>query len=75
LPDRAHFFGVAARLMREIDHGRSRRAAKRDFGYKVTLDEAVAGSPKQDLDLLALDDALNETHAPRFPRSREVEEL
>jgi RNA polymerase sigma factor (TIGR02999 family) len=62
LQDRAHFFGIAAHLMREIlvDHARSRRAAKRDFGYKITLDEKVAASREQNLDLLTLDAALNQ---------------
>jgi len=62
LENRAHFFAVAARLMREIlvDYARSRRAIKRGYGCKVTLDEAVALPQKRDLDLLVLDDALNE---------------
>jgi RNA polymerase sigma factor (TIGR02999 family) len=62
LQDRAHFFDIAAHLMREIlvDHARGRRAAKRDFGYKITLDESVAASREQNLDVLALDEALNQ---------------
>ena len=62
LENRAHFFAIAARLMREIlvDHARSRRAVKRGYGCKVTLDEAVGMPRKQDVDVLALDDALNE---------------
>ena len=62
LSGRAHFFAVAARLMREIlvDYARSRRAAKRGFGCKITLDQAVALPQKREFDVLALDDALNE---------------
>lgn len=60
--DRAHFFGVAARLMRQIlvDHARTHRAMKRGGdSFTLTLDEGVVGSKSKDLDLLALDDALN----------------
>jgi RNA polymerase sigma-70 factor, ECF subfamily len=59
--NRAHFFAVAARLMREIlvDYARSHRALKRGYGCKVTLDLAVALPQKRDLDVLALDDTLN----------------
>lgn len=62
LQNRKHFFAVAARLMRQIlvDYSRSRNAAKRDFGYKITLESAGDIPQKQGLDLLALDDALNQ---------------
>ncbi len=59
---RAHFYGVAARLMRQIlvDHARSRRAEKRGgASFRLALDEGLAGSGSKDLDILALDDALN----------------
>jgi RNA polymerase sigma factor (TIGR02999 family) len=76
LDDRAHFFAVSARLMREIlvDYARSRRAVKRGYGCKITLDQAVAVPQKQDLDVLALDDALKELG--RFdPRQARIVEL
>lgn len=60
---RAHFFGAAARLMRRIlvDHARERDAAKRGGGeLKVTLTEALAAPSMPDVDLIALDRALNE---------------
>jgi RNA polymerase sigma factor (TIGR02999 family) len=60
--NRAHFFGVAAQLMRRIlvDHARRHRASKRGgFQQKLALDDAVDYSQPQDLDLVALDDALN----------------
>ena len=62
LQDRAHFFGVAAHIMREIlvDHARRRRAAKRNFGYQITLEEGVMASQENNLDLLTLDSALNQ---------------
>jgi len=59
---RAHFFGIAARLMREIlvDHARTRGAAKRGANcLTLTLDEAVALPQKREIDLIALDDALS----------------
>lgn len=58
---RAHFMGVAARVMRRIlvDHARRRGANKRGGGLRhVTLDEALAAGPERSLDLLHLDDAL-----------------
>ena len=73
---RAHFFGVAARLMRQIlvDHARRRHAAKRGGGaFKVTLEDARANYEPPDLDLLALDHALNELAALDPQQSRVVE--
>ena len=73
---RAHFFGAAARLMRQIlvDHVRRRHAAKRGGGaFKVTIDEASASYAPPDLDLLALDSALTELAALDPQQSRVVE--
>lgn len=59
--NRAHFFGVAARLMREIlvDRTRKLRAAKRGSGAgKLPLDEAIGLPHQRSLDLILLDDAL-----------------
>ena len=59
--NRAHFFGIAARLMRQIliDHARSHQYAKRGGGArKVPLEEAAVVSPEQAADLVALDEAL-----------------
>jgi RNA polymerase sigma-70 factor (ECF subfamily) len=59
--NRSHFFGVAARLMRQIlvDYARSHRAAKRGSGEeKVSLEEAVVFSKDRPATLVALDDAL-----------------
>src|ERR1044071_7848336 len=58
--DRAHFFAVAARLMRRllVDHARANQRAKRESGPKVSLDDALEVSSKPALDLVALDDAL-----------------
>jgi RNA polymerase sigma-70 factor (ECF subfamily) len=53
--NRSHFFGVAARLMREIlvDHARRRQTLKR-AGLSVQLDEAM-NLPYRSSDLMALD--------------------
>src|SRR6202035_1906953 len=59
--NRAHFVGIAAQLMRWIlvDYERNRRAVKRGAGLtRITLDQSVA-SPQRDVDLLALDEALD----------------
>ena len=75
--DRAHFFAVAARLMRRllVDHARAQNRAKREgAGKKVSLDEALEVSSKPALDLVALDEAL--THFATFdPRKAEIVEL
>lgn len=54
--NRSHFFGVAARLMRQIlvDHARRRNAGKR-AGLTVSLDEAVSFQQERNGDILALD--------------------
>ena len=78
--NRAHFFGVAAQAMRHIlvDYARSRFAAKRGAGApRFTLDTTIA-LPQQgkteELDLLALDDALN-TLGGLDPRQSRIIEL
>jgi RNA polymerase sigma factor (TIGR02999 family) len=58
---RAHFFGIAARLMRHIlvDDARKRNAAKRGGSFiQVPLDEASAVVQEQAANVAALDDAL-----------------
>lgn len=60
--DRAHFFAVAARVMRHIlvDHARARGAARRG-GNSLTmvLDEAVALPAEREVNVVDLDEALN----------------
>ncbi len=62
--NRAHFFGVAARLMRQVlvDHARVHGAQKRGGGEpRLTLDSALAAvAGRNEVELLALDDALTE---------------
>lgn len=59
--NREHFLAICAQLMRQIlvEYARGRGAAKRDGGLKLTLDDALAFKAR-DLNLVALDDALNE---------------
>ena len=60
--NRAHFFGIAARLMRMIlvDHARARRAVKRGgAAVAVTLDDCMAISPLRPPDVLEIDQALD----------------
>ena len=74
--NRAHFFGVAAHLMRHIlvDHARNRMAAKRGDGApRLTLDPEVALPQQREVDLVALDDALNQLAALDEQQSRVVE--
>jgi RNA polymerase sigma factor (TIGR02999 family) len=59
--DRAHFIGIAARLMRRVlvDHARVRGMQKRGGGaFTVPLDDNMAVSAARDFNLLALDRAL-----------------
>lgn len=57
--NRSHFFGVAARLMRQIlvDHARRKNARKRG-GLKVPFESGVSLQDGPKLDLLALDNGL-----------------
>ena len=59
--NRAHFFGIAAQLMRRIlvDYARSRHYAKRGGDARqVSFDEAVTVSPERATEVVALDEAL-----------------
>lgn len=72
---RSHFYGVAARLMRQIlvDHARRRQAGKR-AGLKVPLEQAVSFQPDRSEDLVALDAGLTalERIDPRKCRAVEL---
>jgi RNA polymerase sigma factor (TIGR02999 family) len=74
--DRAHFLAVAARLMRRIlvDHARARGYQKRGGGGpRVPLDEDLIVAPGQELQLIALDDALEALAGFDERKSRVVE--
>ena len=75
--NRAHFCGIAARLMRQIlmEHARAHNAAKRGGKLeKLYLEETRHLAAQRPPDLLALDDALK-TFATSHPRESEVVEL
>ena len=75
--DRAHFFAIAAQLMRRVlvDEARKRQFQKRGGNFtRILLDEAMIVSPERDAELLALDQALDKL--ARFaPRKCQVVEL
>ena len=59
--NRAHFFGIAARAMREVlvDYARRRASLKRGGGWqRLQLDERIRGGAVSQAELLDLDDAL-----------------
>ena len=74
---RAHFFGIAARLMRQllVDYARARQRLKRGGDLQqISLTAAAGIAQEQAVDLLALDGAL-ETLAEVDPQSSRVVEL
>jgi RNA polymerase sigma factor (TIGR02999 family) len=74
--NRAHFFGVAAQMMRHIliDHARNRGAAKRGAGaLQLSLNPWMALQEKPEIDLVALDDALNKLAAMEPQQSHLIE--
>jgi RNA polymerase sigma-70 factor, ECF subfamily len=76
LHSRAHFFGIAAQMMRRIlvDHARLHQAAKRGAGdYKLSLDHVDQAVNQQAVDLIALDEALHRLAAFSPQQSRLVE--
>src|SRR5215470_19551774 len=74
--NRAHFFGIAANVMRRIlvEHARGHNRAKRGGGALcLSLDETVAFSPQVDIDIVELDRALSELAELDEQQSRIVE--
>ena len=60
--NRAHFFAISARLMRRIlvDHARQRRTGKRGGDQtKLSLDHSLGLQERKELDVVALDEALD----------------
>lgn len=60
--NRSHFFAFAAKIMRNIlvDHARAKKREKRGAGaWKISIADVDLPTPELDLDLLALDEALN----------------
>ena len=74
--NRAHFFGVAAQMMRRIlvDSARSRRRVKRGGqAVEVSLSEAADTPDLEKIDLIALDEALNSLAELDLRQSRVIE--
>jgi RNA polymerase sigma factor (TIGR02999 family) len=74
--NRAHFFGVAAQLMRRIlvEHARAHHAQKRGGNAaKLSLDEVINHFPGREITLVALDDSLKELERLDERQSRIVE--
>jgi RNA polymerase sigma factor (TIGR02999 family) len=74
--NRAHFFGVAAQLMRRIlvDHARSRSRAKRGGGAQMVSLAEHALISKEASEVIALDDALSNL-AEMDPRKSQIVEM
>ena len=73
---RAQFFGLAAKVMRDIlvDHARKRLATKRGGQQlRLSLSQAERFGRKPEVDLLALDDALKALAATNPQHSRVIE--
>jgi len=74
--NRSHFFGIAARLMRQIlvDYARKRNYAKRGGNaQQVSLDEAAVVAKERAGEMIALDEALNDLATIAPEQSRIVE--
>jgi len=75
--NRAHFFGLAAEMMRRIlvNHAVERKRLKRGGGEtRLALDEAVTFAEEREIDLVRLDEALNEL-TEFAPRQAKIIEL
>jgi RNA polymerase sigma factor (TIGR02999 family) len=74
--NRAHFFGVAAQIMRHllVDHARAGHYAKRGGGARqVSLDEAAVVLPERAVEVMAVDEALTRLAALDPRKGRLVE--
>ncbi len=76
LQNRAQFFGLAAKIMRNVlvDHARAQKRAKRGGSQvKLSLARADRFDNQENVDLIALDDALNDLAATNPQHSQIVE--
>ena len=75
--NRAHFFGVSARLMREIliEYARMKSRLKRggEFKTQIALDDAVSFAGAKDLDVVSVDEALTKLERLDERQARIVE--
>jgi len=77
--NRAHFFGIAARMMRRVlvDHARKKRAAKREAGSADPVSISAVPAPAREadqVDVLALHEALSAL-AELDPRQAQIVEM
>jgi RNA polymerase sigma factor (TIGR02999 family) len=74
--NRAHFYGIAAQMMRRVivDYARERRAQKRGGGVEiVTLDDDVSATEDEHADVLRVDEALSRLAGINERQARVVE--
>jgi RNA polymerase sigma factor (TIGR02999 family) len=73
--DRAHFLGIAARIMRQIlvDYARRRNAGKRSAAMQVPLVEASAAAVERPASMIELDDALSDLEKHDERKARLIE--
>ena len=73
--NRAHFLGIAARIMRQIlvDRARARQATKRNAGARVPLNDEVVLTGQRAALVLSLDDALLELERQDPEKARILE--
>jgi RNA polymerase sigma factor (TIGR02999 family) len=74
--DRAHFFAIAARLMRQVvtDSARVHGREKRGGGWqRIAIEDSNIPAARQELDVLALDDALDRLAAADARKAQVVE--
>lgn len=74
--DRAHFYGVAAQIMRNVlvDHARRKQSEKRGGGMtRVSLSRSIAAAEGNSVDVIVLDDALTQLERVYPQQSRIVE--
>jgi RNA polymerase sigma factor (TIGR02999 family) len=73
--DRAHFIAMAATMMRRVlvDYARAHARDKRGGGVVITSEAASGEAPQQEIDLLALDDALDRLARLDVQQARIVE--
>lgn len=73
--NRAHFFGIAARVMRRVllDYAREHRAKKRSGGKQVTLEDRLIVSQERLEDILILDECIEKLAAIDPQQSRLIE--
>lgn len=73
--NRAHFFAVAAEVMRKvlIDHARKRNAQKRSGGQRIVLDDAAGLPNKKEFEILKLEEAMQSLETVDSRQARIVE--